>query len=357
MRYSLEESPWQPSAVPATARSSLGEPQRVNGIRAPQPVRQCLLTMLEATPGVVTVANRDGQLLYMNATGRALLGVAGDSPIDTRNLADFYSPAAFEKLRTEAIPQCLSNGVWRGESSLLDRCGCEIPVSQVLTAYRDDTAPTPAFSSIAWDIRDHKRIEQRLFHEATHDSLTGLPNRALLLDRFSQAVQFAERHRRGVGITFVDLNDFKSINDYHGHAAGDRVLCAVAARLRGRLREEDTVSRYGGDEFVVLAPTTVNRAASTQLERSIRRVFDKPFKIGRQKLCVTASIGTAMFPEDGDDPEVLLDCADGLMFSAKRRATRSSRPGSPAPESPLEPRSRGASDISAPRRFEGNCKA
>jgi len=151
---------------------------------------------------------------------------------------------------------------------------------------------------------------------AYHDALTGLPNRNLLRDRFAMALAQARREVRPLAVLSLDLDQFKQVNDRAGHAAGDQVLQEVASRLVGRLREVDTVARVGGDEFVVLIPGG-NRDAAATVASAIHYCMRPAFIRGGQSFNIGASIGISLYPENADDPVVLLELADRAMYRAK----------------------------------------
>ncbi len=157
---------------------------------------------------------------------------------------------------------------------------------------------------------------------AFHDALTGLPNRALFHDRLEQALAQAQRHARALAVMFVDLDDFKIINDSHGHEAGDGVLQAVAQRLENNARGEDTVSRRGGDEFVCLLTEVPDRTAIVAIARKLILAVQAPcnLRVGVLDLGlrVKASIGISVFPQDGATAEALVRSADEAMYKAKR---------------------------------------
>ncbi len=157
---------------------------------------------------------------------------------------------------------------------------------------------------------------------AFHDVLTGLPNRALFQDRLEHALAQAERHDRALAVMFVDLDDFKIINDSHGHDAGDGVLQAVAQRLQNNARGEDTVSRHGGDEFLCLLTEVRDRTAIVAIAKKLILAVQAPcnLRIGDLDLSprIKASIGISVFPEDGATAEALVRSADEAMYRAKR---------------------------------------
>lgn len=165
-------------------------------------------------------------------------------------------------------------------------------------------------------------LEERLTHQATHDPLTGLPNRALLLDRSRIALARAERQPEvRVAVMLIDIDRFKQVNDVFGHAAGDRVLGEVAERIAANLRPEDTCARLGGDEFVVLAADQPSVGTIADLARRLRNAVQLPLRLGEVTLDIDASIGVAWAPDHGDDLETLQRRADAAMYSAKHRGS------------------------------------
>ena len=171
-----------------------------------------------------------------------------------------------------------------------------------------------------------ERANAELKHQATHDSLTGLPNRMLLLERLGQASLRAERGGRRLAVLGIDLNDFKRVNDTFGHGAGDALLRQVASRLVECVRKSDTVARFGGDEFVILADGIENADDALEVAKKVASAFEKPFVAGQTILGAFASIGIAIWPDHGRDAEELLLRCDIAMYRAKNQksAARSS---------------------------------
>jgi diguanylate cyclase (GGDEF)-like protein len=159
---------------------------------------------------------------------------------------------------------------------------------------------------------------RRMTHLAHHDPLTGLPNRRLLLERLRAALVASRRTGVPVALVFIDLDGFKEVNDTHGHALGDALLCAVARRMRARVRTGDTVCRLGGDEFVVLLPAISDRAAAAEVALMLRTALARPFSLHGEVFRVRFSGGIALAPEDGTQAEALLERADAAMYQAKR---------------------------------------
>lgn len=165
---------------------------------------------------------------------------------------------------------------------------------------------------------ERKLAQDKIHFMANHDALTGLPNRALLQDRLSQAILYAQQYDRWVTVVFIDLDNFKMVNDTLGHSAGDEVLKAVASRMVGCVRATDTVVRLGGDEFViVLCDQPANADMTSETLQTIRRAITAPVIIGDHEVATTASIGIANYPKDGTSPDALLANADAAMYRAK----------------------------------------
>jgi diguanylate cyclase (GGDEF)-like protein/PAS domain S-box-containing protein len=168
------------------------------------------------------------------------------------------------------------------------------------------------------DITDRKTRQEEIEYQAYHDVLTGLPNRLLFRDRISMALAHARRSTRGVAVMFLDIDDFKDINDSLGHTVGDRLLQAIALRLVGSVRAEDTVARMGGDEFTVLLSDVADLRSAATVARKILETIAKPVLVDGHELNVTTSLGIAIFPGDGFDAETLLKNADRAMYRAKQ---------------------------------------
>ena len=161
--------------------------------------------------------------------------------------------------------------------------------------------------------------EQRLKHLAHHDSLTGLPNRILFLDRLTHAMALVQRDHSQLAVLFIDLDQFKKINDSLGHAAGDQVLCEASRRIRARMRVSDTLARLGGDEFVVLLEQLQSDADAAVVAGNIAEVLYQPMSIAGSELFITGSVGISIYPRDGDSTESLMQAADVAMYRAKEQ--------------------------------------
>ncbi|HSN21153.1 MAG TPA: EAL domain-containing protein, partial [Usitatibacter sp.] len=167
------------------------------------------------------------------------------------------------------------------------------------------------------DVTDRKVIQQRIQHLAFHDNLTSLPNRSLLQDRLAHSIARAERSHRKVAVLFIDLDNFKNINDTLGHDVGDELLRQVARRLAACVRFEDTIARQGGDEFIVLLDSIDDSRGASIVAQKILVALRQPFNLGGTEQHVSGSVGIAVFPEDGRDAQTLMKNADTAMFHGK----------------------------------------
>ncbi|TWX69273.1 GGDEF domain-containing protein [Colwellia sp. C1TZA3] len=171
---------------------------------------------------------------------------------------------------------------------------------------------------VNYDITEQKKLQIRLDKQASYDQLTQLPNRRLINDRLKQAIAFTDRNKQSMAILFIDLDDFKQVNDSHGHHVGDCLLIAVSERIQSCLRATDTVGRLGGDEFIVILPTIYQHAAD--VANKIRITLEDPFIMDNDEvLNISSSIGVAIYPQHATEQAMLMDCADKAMYEAKKR--------------------------------------
>jgi diguanylate cyclase (GGDEF)-like protein/PAS domain S-box-containing protein len=222
--------------------------------------------------------------------------------------------AAFYSAMWREIEQA---GHWRGEIWDRRKNGEIYPELLSISVVKDAAGTTTHYVGVCTDISSLKQYEARLQHQAHHDALTGLPNRALFQDRFRETLGRARRHRSEAAVLVLDLDRFKNINDSLGHALGDLLLQAVAQRLTASVREVDTVARFGGDEFAVLLDTMENGQKAGHVAQKLVDALAHPFQLGGHELYISASIGIGCYPQDGTDAEVLFKNADTAMYRAK----------------------------------------
>lgn len=186
-----------------------------------------------------------------------------------------------------------------------------------ISAIKDETGTIIAFRGIARDSTERKRLEKELADIATHDFLTGLPNRMLLHDRLGVGLSQAQRNKTRLALIMLDLDRFKVVNDTFGHGVGDKVLRAAGERLAALVRKSDTVARVGGDEFLALLPQIAKTEDTTRVAQKILEAFRKPFVFDGFQIRVTTSVGIAIYPEDGEDVDALLNNVDTAMYWVK----------------------------------------
>jgi len=173
------------------------------------------------------------------------------------------------------------------------------------------------FQSVSRDITEQVRTEEQLIYLAIHDALTGLPNRRLFNDHLSLELTHAHHNQQKLAVMLLDLDDFKEVNDALGHSVGDKLLQAVAHRLTSLLRRGDTVARMGGDEFVLLLPEMAQVEAAAEVAQKILEAVRLPIVFDGHELCITTSIGIAIYPEHGEDDDTLIKNAEIAMYRAK----------------------------------------
>jgi diguanylate cyclase (GGDEF)-like protein/PAS domain S-box-containing protein len=278
-----------------------------------------LIDIFEATNDLVAMADATGQLLYLNRSSRRFFGMTDDAPPAELDILSRLPGDQLQQLASEAVTALERDGIWNGELFLVRHDGEVVPHLAQLLVHRDHLGQPEYYSAVLRDISERKTFEQRLAHEATHDPLTGLPNRTLLLDRLSMALGRARRHHRRIAVLFLDLDHFKVVNDSLGHGLGDRLLVDIAGRLRAALRPGDTIARFGGDEFVVLCEDLLDRKDATAIADRLIKALREPFSTDEGEVFIGASIGLALPEDPNTDPEALIRDADAAMYQAKAR--------------------------------------
>jgi diguanylate cyclase (GGDEF)-like protein/PAS domain S-box-containing protein len=228
-----------------------------------------------------------------------------------------------EKDRTAAAGQ-----PFRGEYRLVGPDERVVWVRDETTVIRDAEGRPTLRQGVLIDITERRRADEEVQYLAYHDQLTGLPNRAMFEELLGRTLARSRRQQTGLAVLYVDLDDFKDVNDSLGHAAGDELLRELGARLQGVLRESDLVARHGGDEFLVLLPdlptgtdwaTPRPSTTAATIAARIHGVFEQPFDLRGQKVTISASVGASLYPGAAEDPDGLLAAADEAMYRSKRR--------------------------------------
>ena len=205
----------------------------------------------------------------------------------------------------------------RFDWQIIRKDGTKRYVESSVSLQKDSSGKPAGFRGIVRDVTERKQIEQQLNHIATHDTLTGLPNRMLFIDRLGVALAQSKRNRHKLAVMMLDLDNFKNVNDTLGHMVGDQLLKEVGYRLSGLLRQNDTVARLGGDEFIVLLSDLERMEDVIRVAEIILKAFKQLFVCGNHKLTSSTSIGIAVYPDDGNDIDSLLKNSDMAMYFVK----------------------------------------
>lgn len=264
----------------------------------------------------IVVTDREGVILQVNPAFSDITGYPAEEAIgkNPRILkSDKHPPQFYEDM----WQQLLESGQWSGEIWNRRKNGEAYPEWLTINAVRDGQGRITNFVSLFHDISELKRQEAALKHQAEHDALTGLPNRMLINDRLTMALNRISRHGGKVALLYLDLDNFKHINDAFGHHAGDNLLVEIARRLTEFLRTGDTVARLGGDEFLVLLGEVEQVEAVGVIAERLLESLRQPFYHGETEFFVTTSVGIAVAPDDGGDGVTLVKNADIAMYRAK----------------------------------------
>jgi len=222
-----------------------------------------------------------------------------------------------QELEYEQSGQADRNRVIIIESEYYHKDGSTLWFENAITSIRDEKGVITGLQGVSRNIMERKQMEQKLEEMATHDYLTGLPNRVLLADRFCMAAALAQRNKDRLAVMSLDLDKFKIVNDTLGHTAGDQVLKIVSARLTDIIRASDTIARVGGDEFVLVMQETNEMKDATVIAQKILDSFREPLVIEGHRVDLSTSIGIAIYPDDGLDMETPIKKSDAAMYYSK----------------------------------------
>ncbi len=278
---------------------------------------------LDSIADAVVSVDMAGRIVYLNPAAEEMTGwtfaAAEGRPFgDVCRLVDCCTgartplPLGLRRQRTAG-----------GSTTLISASGRRTPVEQTTVPMRGSNGDPDGAVIVLRDIAASVERTIDLLARAQQDPLTGLPNRLVLHDRLRDAVALARRHGRALAVLFLDVDGFKSVNDAHGHPTGDRLLQAIAVRLSATLRDSDTVSRCGGDEFVIVLPEIEHAEHAVSVGRKLLHAVSGA--LGTQAVHATASIGIAVYPEHGEDADTLIANADAAMYAAKRAGPGLSR--------------------------------
>ncbi len=270
----------------------------------------------DLSPQGIMITNQDKHIIRVNQaftdiTGYQAHEILGEFP-------SILSSGVHDIIFYQKLWDSINDkGIWEGEIYNRRKNG-ELYLQQLtIKALKNSLGHVEYYIAMFTDITEQHEKGERLKHRAEHDMLTGLPNRFLLEEKFNFAHASAKRHQKKLAILFLDLDDFKLINDTFSHSVGDKVLQTIAERLQSCLRAVDMVSRIGGDEFVILLSDISDKNASLTLSDKIKHAVAEPIAIEKDNFEVKVSIGSAMYPDDGEEFEVLMQQADLAMYSDK----------------------------------------
>ena len=268
-----------------------------------------------------------GNISFLNPVAEKITGWSGQEAAG-RPMAEVFR--ILDATSRQSIPNPMENAVARNQTVhlppnclLIRRDGFEIPIEDSVAPIHDREGHATGAVIVFRDVSAARAMALQMAHSAQHDFLTGLPNRMLLNDRITQAIAVAPRHKNKVAVLFLDLDGFKHINDSLGHPIGDKLLQSIAKRLLDCVRTSDTVSRQGGDEFVVLLSEAEQSEYAAVIARRVLRAVAETHSIDQHDLHVTTSIGVSVYPDDGLDAETLIKNADTAMYQAKENGRQS----------------------------------
>ena len=271
--------------------------------------------LLNNTSAVIYMKDLDGRYLFINRMFEELFKLRNDEVVGKTDFELF--PLQVATAFRDNDCKVAETGETLEIEEVAPLADGEHTYISIKFPVKDSQGNIKATCGISTDITERIRAQEKILHQAHYDSLTDLPNRFLVLDRLGQLFEKSKRNDANVAVIFLDLDDFKKINDSMGHEAGDRLLVESAARLKRVIRLGDTVGRLGGDEFIVLL-NNLNKASDARpVVESLLRQFRKPFVINDRELILTCTVGVSIYPNDGDTPSELLRKADSAMYHAK----------------------------------------
>lgn len=274
-------------------------------------------SVFEAASEGILVTDAKNRIVAVNPAFATITGYGAEEVIGKTPalLASGQHDKAFYQTMWHRL---LADGHWEGEIFNRRRDGGVFVEWLKISVVPDGSGQPRHFVALFSDVTEKKQKEEQVWRQANYDALTGLPNRQLLTDRLERAIAQAHRRRSEVALLFVDLDRFKPVNDTHGHAVGDELLRQVGRRLQNMLRDEDTVARMGGDEFVVVLPDLRVGEAPDRAAEKVVAALSEPFRVDAHVLDISCSVGIAVFPRDADSVAGLIERADAAMYAAKQ---------------------------------------
>ncbi|WP_193224496.1 bifunctional diguanylate cyclase/phosphodiesterase [Bacillus sp. B1-b2] len=279
-----------------------------------QDQKQQLLDIIEASPDFIATADSLGNTTYLNPSARDFLGLQEETLDDNSTLIPLWKSNQDQKIGANIA---LEKGIWKGETVLSNSYGKEIPMSQTIVSHKTDQQNIHFFSTIARDISDRKAYESIIKHQALYDTLTELPNRRYLHKKIAELID-GRAKKDSFALLFIDIDNFKQINDTLGHHYGDIALKLISSRIKGAVREHDFLCRLGGDEFILLVDGCYELDDLNNYAQRLIDIFKHPFRMDQHICMITCSIGISIYPEHGSDEKSLMRKADKIMYETKR---------------------------------------
>jgi len=293
-----------------------GTTRDVSELRRQQEALRLAAQVFENSGEAIMITDASHRILSVNRAYTRTTGFSAEEVIGQRH--DLLASGRHDEAFLRELRSVLAEtSYWQGEVWGRRKNGELFPEWLSITAVRDGSGQVTHYLIIFSDISERKAFEARIQFLAQHDPLTHLPNRLLFRDRLEQAIAHAERNQARVALLLVDLDRFKTVNDSLGHPFGDRLLCDVSLRLKHCVRETDTISHQGGDEFLIALTDLRDAEAVPRVVEKIMELLAVPFQVDGHEVMLTCSIGIALFPDDGQDIDTLLKKADTAMYSAK----------------------------------------
>ncbi|ALF12087.1 diguanylate cyclase [Parageobacillus thermoglucosidasius] len=272
--------------------------------------------ILEYSSESMIVTDAQNRILFVNPAFEIVTGYSADEVIgkNPRILQSGMHDKSFYEKMWNALNQY---GVWKGEIWNKRKDGELYLEWLTISAVKDQQGNVTNYVAIFSDITEHKRNMEQLTKLALYDPLTNVPNRYLFEKRLESIIRMSKKHNQSFALLFLDLDRFKNINDTLGHHMGDMLLKETAQRLNGMLRKQDTIARFGGDEFVIILPNLKHIREAVYMAENIIESLKRPFNVNHQEVYISTSIGISVYPYDGTDKETLIRMADRAMYQAK----------------------------------------
>lgn len=275
-------------------------------------------SLLNQVRNAVIATDMNNKIIYWNTFAEVLYQWKSKEVLN-KKFIDVVIPAINKSAMSQILQKAIKKGKWEGELEVIKKNKETFIIHFAISSFKNDEGDIIGTVGISTDITERKQIEEEIRYLSRHDPLTQLPNRTLLDDDFTQAMEAASTNGSMLAVLFIDLDRFKFINDTLGHILGDKLLKIIADRMKFAMRPSDIIARIGGDEFMVLLKNISQVDEVTAIANRILKVFEPVFYLDSHEIHITASIGISLYPHDGKDVQTLLKNADSAMYRAKEQ--------------------------------------